>query len=325
MSCPQKEFAMIRFAPFPVVAALALWTSAAAAAEFTLTKEDDGVTVKYDGKLFTRYLTKSGAKPVLWPIIGPTGREMTRAYPLTDGTPEEKKDHIHHRSFWFTHGNVNGVSFWDEQGKNGNTMHKEFVLVKGGMVGTIVTRNDWLGPDDKKVCEDLRVLTFGRDGDNPYIDFDITIKATDGDVKFGDTKEGAFGVRVAETMKVDAALGGKIITSEGLTDTAAWGRPAAWVDYHGPVGVEKPETLGIAILNHPSSFRYPTHWHVRTYGLFAANPFGLKDFKVADDGSHTIKNGETMTLRYRVLLHKGDEKAGKVAEAFANYAKVEKK
>lgn len=294
-------------------------------AEFTLTQEADGVTVKYDGKVFTRYLTKSGAKPVLWPIIGPTGKEMTRAYPLTEGTPEEKKDHIHHRSFWFTHGTVNGENFWSEDGKNGNTVHKEFVLVKGGAEGTIVTRNDWVGLDGKKVCEDLRVLTFGREGDAPWIDFDITVKATNGDVKFSDTKEGTFGVRVAETMKVEAKLGGKIVTSTGLEDEKAWGQPAAWVDYYGPVGVDKPETLGIAIMNHPSSFRYPSHWHVRTYGLFAANPFGLKDFKVADDGSHTIKNGEAMTLRYRVLFHKGNEKEGKVADAFANYAKTMKK
>lgn len=320
---------MIRPTHVLVAALIATLCGVSTAAEFTLTKEDDGVTVKYDGKLFTRYIIKSGAKPVLWPIIGPTGREMTRAYPLTDGTPEEKKDHIHHRSFWFTHGNVNGQNFWEDKLQDGviahTTVHQEFVLVKGGAEGTIVTRNDWIGLDKKKVCEDLRVLTFGRDGDSPWIDFDITVKATDGDVKFGDTKEGTFGVRVAETMKVDAGLGGKIITSEGLEDIKAWGMPAAWVDYYGPVGVEKPETLGIAILNHPSSFRYPTHWHVRTYGLFAANPFGLKDFKVADDGSHTIKNGESMTLRYRVLLHKGNEKEGKVAEAFANYAKTVKK
>src|SRR5688572_24912741 len=170
----------------------------ASAAEFTLTTESDGVTVKYDGKLFTRYLTKSGAKPVLWPIIGPTGKEMTRAYPITEGTPEEKKDHIHHRSFWFTH-TVNGVSFWDESGKNGNTIHKEFVLVKGGSEGTIVTRNDWVGPDGKKVCEDLRMLAFGREGESPWIDFDITVKASEGDTTFADTKEGTFAIRVAET------------------------------------------------------------------------------------------------------------------------------
>ena len=130
-------------------------------------------------------------------------------------------------------------------------------------------------------------------------------------------------VRVAATMKVESGKGGKIINSEGQTNQAAWGKQAAWVDYHGPVD---GRTVGIAILNHPSSFRFPTYWHVRTYGLFAANPFGLHHFKGSQsvDGSHTLSKGETMTLRYRVLLHRGDEKSAKVAEAFDIYAKERK-
>lgn len=120
-------------------------------------------------------------------------------------------------------------------------------------------------------------------------------------------------------MKVDAKLGGKIVNSEGQVDGKAWGRPAAWVDYHGPVG---GDTVGIAILNHPSSFRFPTYWHVRTYGLFAANPFGLSDFPdTTKSGEYTLAKGEEITLRYRVLFHRGDEKEGKVAEVFSCYAK----
>ena len=95
-------------------------------------------------------------------------------------------------------------------------------------------------------------------------------------------------MRVAETMKVDAKLGGHIVNSEGLVDLKAWGKKASWVDYQGPVDGKK---VGIAILNHPSSFRYPTFWHVRTYGLFAANPFGLHDFTNAQgkDGSYALR------------------------------------
>ena len=130
-------------------------------------------------------------------------------------------------------------------------------------------------------------------------------------------------IRVAGTMKVDAKKGGRIVNSEGQTDGDAWGKPAAWVDYHGPVD---GQTVGVAILNHPGSFRYPSYWHVRTYGLFAANPFGLRDFKRSGnvDGSHTLAPGESFTLRYRFLFHRGDEKAGKVAEAFAVYSKEAK-
>ncbi|OHB68095.1 MAG: hypothetical protein A2V70_07570 [Planctomycetes bacterium RBG_13_63_9] len=298
-----------------VLAAVVLYSAGLAAAEITAERSAQGVLVQVDGKPFTQYIVDFRGTPILWPIIGPTGKPLTRAYPMGEGTGE-RKDHPHHRSMWFTHGDVNGLSFWNRE----TIKHREFAKIRSGERAVIVSRNDWLAPDGKRVCEDERTLTFAADAETRRIDFDITVKAADGEVKFGDTKEGTFGVRVAGTMKVDAKLGGQIVNSEGRTNADAWGKPAAWVDYHGPVD---GETVGIAILNHPGSFRFPTFWHVRTYGLFAANPFGLHDFQGSNDidGSHTLRPGETMTFRYRVLLHRGDEKAGKVAEAYAAYAK----
>ena len=306
-----------------LVVSVTIATRPVAAAEFKVEKDEAGVTVKVDGQLFTKYLIKSGAKPILWPVVGPTGKEMTRAWPMREGNPDEKLDHVHQRSFWFTHGNVNGVSFWDENAKHGDINHREFVKVEGGPQAVIVTRNDWVGPDGKKICEDERTLTFGADADARWIDFDATVKATDSPVTFGDTKEGAFGLRVASTMDVDKKLGGKIVNSEGQTNESAWGKPAAWVDYQGPV---QGESLGVAILNHPSSFGFPSHWHVRTYGLFAANPFGLKDFykPVEKNGAHTIQPGEKFLLRYRVIFHKGNEVDGKIAARFEQFAKLAK-
>ena len=301
-----------------ILVAVALVSANSRAVEVTVEKSEGGAVVKIDGKVFTEYLMRSGTKAICWPIIGPSGDPMTRSYPMATAEGE-KQDHIHHRSLWFTHGSVNGVSFWEEKKEKPAVIkHLEFVKVASKPTPTIVTRNAWLAPDEKKVCEDERTLRFGATADARWIDVDLVVKATDGPVKFGDTKEGAFGVRVAETMKVDAKKGGRIVNSEGQVDGAAWGKPAAWVDYNGPVN---DKTVGVAIFNHPTSFRYPTPWHVRTYGLFAANPFGLHDFtsdKKAD-GSYTIPAGKSMTLRYRVYLHLGDEKAGKVAEAFKAY------
>jgi len=294
------------------------------AAQFDVEKDDDGVTVKLNGKLFTRYVVKSGNKPIMWPIIGPYGNEITRVYPMREAGPDERADHPHHRSFWFTHGDVNGISVWHEGKGTGEIVHKEFVKVDGSDNPVIVTRNDWLGPDGTKLCEDIRTTTFGVDGESVWIDFDATVKATAAPVTFGDTKEGCFGVRVAGTVKVDAKQGGgKIVNSEGHTDREAWGKQAAWCDYHGPV---KGNVVGITIMNHPKSFRFPTYWHVRTYGLFTANPFGLHNFIKAEReaGSHTLQPGESFTLHYRVFIHKGDEKEGDVAEAFARYSKTEK-
>lgn len=291
-----------------------------ASAEVTAERAEQGVVIKLDGQPFAEYRVHSGTKPIVWPIIGPTGALMTRSHPMADA-PNEKKDHPHHRSLWFTHGRINDVDFWAETGKNtyGTTKHREFVKVAGGREAIVVTRNDWIAPDGKPVCEDERSLAFGGDSQSRWIDFCITLIANHGPVVFGDTKEGSFGMRVAETMKVDAKLGGRIVNSEGQTDKDAWAKRASWVDYQGPVD---GQTVGIAILNHPSSFRYPTYWHVRTYGLFAANPFGVKDFTSDPkaDGTYTLPAGQSIKLRYRVVLHKGDEKEGRIAEAFADYA-----
>ncbi|HUY34940.1 MAG TPA: PmoA family protein [Pirellulales bacterium] len=296
---------------------------AAGAAELEVVKHERGVTVNADGKLFTEYLIAGGPKPILWPIIGPTGVPMSRAFPMRK-IEGEKQDHPHQRSFWFTHGNVNGIDFWSENDPHGSIVHREFSEVAShGDTAVISTRNDWLAPDGKKQLEDQRTLTF-RDADGRRtIDFDITLLAGDAPVTFGDTKEGTMGIRVPTVMDVDSGQGGRIVNEKGQTDHDAWGKPAAWVDYHGPVG---GQVVGVAILNHPSSFRYPTTWHVRTYGLFAANPFGWRDFQGSDqvDGSHTIAKGDSIHLRYRFVFHQGDEKTARIADAFAGYAKEQK-
>ncbi|MBA62589.1 MAG: hypothetical protein CMJ76_09515 [Planctomycetaceae bacterium] len=290
---------------------------------FMIKQVDGGLEVIKDGKLLTRYLTKSGAKPVLWPLIGPHGNEITRAYPMRDAGEHERNDHVHHRSFWFTHGNVNGVDFWAETEGHGNIIHKGFTIAKGGDTAVIETKNDWVDSKGKKVCEDVRRLTFGKSGGAYWIDFDTTVTASEGELLFGDTKEGSFGVRVAGTMKVTSKMGGKIVNQQGDEDLQAWGKASPWVDYVGPV---KGNTVGIAIMNHPTSFRYPTYWHVRTYGLFTANPFGLHHFKNSNDvdGSHKMAKGETMKLRYRVYVHKGDTEAAKIAAQFKVYQGVKK-
>ena len=208
-------------------------------------------------------------------------------------------------------------------GKTGTIVHRKFVKIASGRPAEIVTENDWLGPDGKKVLEDQRQLAFGTWGDARWIDFDITLRASEGPVTFGDTKEGAFGLRVAESLRVDSKQGGQIVNSRSETNAAAWGKRADWVDYHGPLG---GETVGIAVFDHPSSFHHPTGWHVRTYGLFAANPFAQRSFagKESEAASYTLPQGKELVLRYRVFLHRGDEQQGKVAEAFADYAKIQK-
>jgi hypothetical protein len=303
--------------------------------EFTVEKSDAGAVVKIDGQLFTEYVMLSESKPILYPIIGPTGKKMTRDYPMVKDSEEEEHDHPHHRSLWFTHMEVNGWNFWAEAGSGGKkpasnlgvTKHREFTKLEGGKdKAAIHSINDWVGGDGRKQLEDERRITFSATEDARIIDFDIDLKATEGDVEWGDNKDGTFGIRIPSSMDVKhkevKGEPGRIVNAEGLTDTAAWGKRSKWVDYSGKVGGDH---LGIAILDHPASFRHPTPWHVRDYGLFCANPFGLQDFdKSSAPGTHIQKKGETLSFRFRVIFHKGDDKAAGIEKAYEAY-QAEKK
>ncbi|TWU60084.1 hypothetical protein Poly51_03580 [Rubripirellula tenax] len=275
----------------------------------------------YDGDtLVAGYLIDSHGKPVVYPVIGPSGQAMTRQYPIEDALATEAKDHQHHRSMWMTHGEVNDFDFWADEKNEGDTVHRSASTgVTDDGAAFIMTKNDWMSPKGERVMSDTRRFTFFRSGDRRVIDCDVILKATDGDVHFGDTKEGTFGVRVAGTMKVDAKLGGVITTADGDTNGKAWGKAAPWVDYSGPVN---NKTAGITIHDHPSSYGYPCRWHVRTYGLFAANPFGVSHFTGEEKTRGVVlPAGKHMRLNYRVILHDGglDEEVAKAdQEKFAN-------
>lgn len=303
---------------------IAVAGSVAMSAEVKVEKSEHGADVTIDGQPFATYRTNSGHQPIIWPITGPDGQMMTRQYPMAQALPSEADDHPHHRSLWFNHGLVNGKDFWVEpraEGppeRNNQIQHREFVELKSGETGRIVATNNWVS-GGKKVAEDVRTFEFGADEHGRWIDFVVEIHASEGDVAFGDTKEGAFGLRVPGTMKVDAKQGGELRNSQGQTNEDAWGRSAEWVDYHGPVD---GNPAGIAVFDMPDSFRHPTKWHVRTYGLFAANPFGQKDFPEGGpkQGEVTLKKGEKLRLHYRVLFYSGEKSPEQIGAIYKEYA-----
>ncbi len=300
------------------LAASCLLLATPASAAVTVEKTENGAAVKVDGQLFTEYRTRSGNKPVLWPIVAPGGKRVTRGYPI-EPQPGETNDHRHQRGLWFTHGEVNGVMFWSEEQGSGEIRHREFTRLEGGDTGMIVARNDWLAPDGKRVCSEEQTFQFSGDDKSRTIDATLKLNASDGELKFGDNKEGSFGLRVADTIRVDSRQGGQIITSEGATNENAWGRPANWVDYHGTVD---GEVFGVAILDHPSNPSHPVRWHVRPYGLFAANPFTRKAFDPAQvPAAITVPPGGSITFKYQVIVHPGDEQEAGIAQRYEEFAK----
>ena len=318
-----------------LTATAVLFSLSARAADFIVElTATGGAIVKVDGKLFAEYVVDQANKPYLWPIVGPTGKEMTRSYPMKD-VPGEKQDHPHHRGLNFGHESIAGYDTWAELatfGKNPKTServqhlgaikHKSFSKIDGGATAVLTALSDYVDAAGKVTSTEERTLTFRVEGDTRIIDVDIDLIASEGDIVVDDKKDAGLSIRVPHSMSVDAKEGGQIINANGDKDADAWGKRATWCDFHGPV---EGEHLGIAMLNHPASFRHPTPWHARTYGLFTANAFGLSSLKVqAESGEMTLKQDERIKLRHGFIFHKGDEKAGKIAEAFEKYAKEEK-
>ena len=295
-----------------------------------ITEQPEKVRVEINGQLFTEYVFKGAPHVYFYPLLGPGGLQMTRHWPMKDVEGEEH-DHKHHRSLWYSHGAVNGVDFWGESEKSGKILHEKFLEIKSGPeTGLIRAQNKWVDPDGKTVLRDERTFrVYARPDNERLFDYEITLKAPpDKEVILGDTKEGSMAIRLAESMRLilpkekgekKAAAGkGHIILSTGLRDQETWGKAAAWCDYHGPVA---QKTVGVAIFDHPSNLRHPTTWHVRDYGLFAANPFGLHDFdkQPPGTGNVVIEPGKSVTFKYRFYLHEGDEKEAKVADHWEDY------
>lgn len=264
-------------------------------------------------------------KPFLWPVRAATGTSVTRAWPLVQADEEKdlKTDHPHQRGIWFGHENVNGSDFWNSytaKNRGKITLIKVGELQSGKGTGSIAAKFQWTGNDGAPVLTESRVMTFYDQPDLRTIDFDITLTAID-KVKFGDAKDGTFGMRLRPILQEDKGTG-HIVNAEGLsTEKAVWGKPSNWCDYSGEINGEK---VGVAILDNPENPGHPVRWHIRAYGLFAANPFalGLAGFTSdkSQDGSKTLEPGQSFHFRYRVIVHPGDAMTSDIAGQWAKYA-----
>ncbi len=279
-----------------------------------------GVSLRQADATVLRYEFSSGTKPIVYPLAGPGGIAMTRDYPMQPASAGGTNDHPHHRSLWFTHGEVNGVDFWlEDPKKGGRIVHRDVVQQTDGDDSAVLeTTADWLMPDDQIVLTENRKMIVSATANPRGIEFVIDLTAGDQPVHFGDTKEGSFGLRMADSIAVDAKLGGVILNEHGQHNGDAWGQRSRWVDYSGPIG---NTIAGVTILEHPDSHGHPCRWHVRTYGLFAANPFGEHHFVGGEPtAGYTLAVGQTLHLHYLLLIHDGAANVEEIEAAWQSLA-----
>jgi hypothetical protein len=283
--------------------------------DLTYKAEPGYVDVLKGNTLVARYVYKDTPKPYIYPLIAPNGARVTRGYPM-EQIPGEETDHPHHRSFWVGFGNVNGVDFWSEGEKSGRIVPR-FLDFDSPTPNhwNIHAINEWVGPDGITVCTEERRYSFVSCNYGLLISTTIELWSSSEDLKLGGTKEGFLAFRVAQGMQVKNGKG-RILDSEGRKDTNCWGKRARWCDYTGEVD---GKTVGITIFDLPSNHGYPTYWHVRDYGLFAANPFGGKDFTGNDkeDSALVIPKGQKVRFTYIALIH-AEELDAKTLDAIAD-------
>ncbi|MEM9367398.1 MAG: PmoA family protein [Planctomycetota bacterium] len=273
--------------------------------------------------------------PGIYPLLSPKGRPLTRRFPIGPATETERDDHDHHRSLWFTHGEVTNttsgkVDFWlDDPSPHTGIVRQTGARIEESDHGPkLITQNEWRDAQGRLMLTDTRWLHVQNIAGDTAMDFTVRLQAASETAFLGDTKEGTFGIRVGGAMKVDAKRGGTIHNAEGLTGKAAWSKASAWVDYSGPVPAapdqldasETTETAGITMMYHPQNSLQPCRWHVRTYGLFAANPFGRKHFGLEPYKGYPLEPGEPLTLRFRMVLHDGGFDDEKAALHYAKFA-----
>lgn len=262
------------------------------------------------------YRFEAGMSPVFYPVYAPGGQRLTRGYPLEE-IEGESRDHPHHRSVWIGHGNINGTDFWHGDAR---IRHRDLEIELKNSRAVLRTRNDWYSDEGKIVCSDERVHEITAANENYwFLDIDLTLTASNGDITLHDDKEGFLAIRVAPSLRVRGGDGG-ILNSEGDRDRNAWSKRAAWCSYFGPV---EGETVGMTIFDHPANLRHPSWWHVRDYGLFAVNPFGMHTFEGAPEGAGDVEvpSGESLHFRYRIVFHSGtpvEIDAGSLYEDYVN-------
>lgn len=306
----------------PILAIVSLAICYPVAAQVKFTRQPDRISVEIDGQPFgDLFLAADGNKPYLYPLRSPQGIVVTRHFPM-EPVPGESSDHPHHRGMFFSHGDISGTNFWateasDKAVNKGRMVLKKVIELKGGTKeGTIKVAFDGLNPKGQPMMTETRTLTFYTGHQSRILDFQIDILALQ-QLKFGDTKEGTFGIRLADFLAEDR--GGTLVNAQGeQTEKQVWGKRSNWVDNFGTVD---GQVVGVAVMDHPTNPRHPTYWHARAYGLLAANPFGAHDFErdKSEDGGLTVPAGSSVRFRYRVVIHTGDSESAGIASMYRDY------
>jgi len=257
--------------------------------------------------LMTFHYTLDYPKPVINPILTPGGTNMLRE----PRAAYAEGEHPWQRGLTLMQGAINGVDCWNEKDREtfGRTEQNTMDVTHGPLSLTVGTENTWYVGEKPLMVDSRSYRLFDTARGAAVLDIALTLKASHGPVTIGGTKEAGF-LCIRVNPEMNASDGGQMRNAYGATDeTGCWSLPSHWMDYFGAVG---EEVAGFAVFDHPANLRYPTTWHVRGYGLFAPNCWMFRP-------DHALPPGETLTFRWRVVIHTGDTQVADIPNRFLDY------
>ena len=266
----------------------------------------DEVSFQRDGGEIARFrFARDQQRPFIFPIIGPSGRSLTRM-----GHPHDPVTHSHHNSVWISHQFVGGVDFWSDNG--GHIAHVRVLRYEDGDDAAFAeTKNAWVDKENRAVLHDWRRMTVKPLAEKEWLLLlDLELEARVADVPLGESPFGMLGVRMAKTIGVNDG-GGTIRNSEGGVDEeGCFRKPARWIDYSGPITPSAIE--GIALFDHPQNPHHPVPFHCRNDGWMGAS--------LTFSGALAVKVAEPMRLRYALYIHSGMPEPAKIEEQWKTFA-----
>lgn len=259
-------------------------------------KKADSVSLSMNGKTVWKFNHRaSEGKPFFHPLATTDGKV------LTDLRPD---DHRWHRALWFSWKMINGVNYWEEDRKTGESDGRTTLLdvtrtVSPDQVVTLEMKLAYAPAQGDDVMTEKRVVkVHPPDAGGVYrMDWETVFTALGSDVVLDRTPPpgqpdgrdwggyAGYSVRMAKPVG-----GGAFLNSEGVAGAKANRAKARWMSYSAPDGG------GMLIMDHPSNLRHPVTWY-----LVESMPyFGPA---VIHDAPHTIKAGRSLRLRYRLVVY----------------------
>ncbi len=299
----------------------------------TPVKDQHKIIIEADGKPFTEFIyPDSLEKPVLYPIYAADQAIVTRGFPIAP-RPNDPTDHPHHIGLWMNYESVNGLDFWnnsyaipaDKKSSYGWIKTDSILQIKNGSAAELSYSACWKNQQQLTLLKENTRFVFSAGNDERIIDRISTLTANQ-DVLFADIKDGFLGLRVAHELELpsaqpkqftdnkgnvtavaaNAVASGNYLTSEGKQGDSAWSTRGRWCLLYGKI---KEDSISIVIIDHPANPGYPTYWHARGYGLFAANPLGQKVFSNGrEELNFSLKKGASAIFRYRIVVYSGKQR-----------------